>query len=118
MTIDAILINLEYEDKLLFATEVPEWSTQHEMKSNNSTSWVRYPSPKAWDWLRLPLSEDFNIVGLSTPNGFRTPDGDFLKNGHEIFGTLIRSHIVTNAKKYNVLYKESNVYLILEMFFK
>lgn len=116
MAINAILINLHYDGRLIFATEVPEWSTQHELNINSSTSWIKYPSPKGWNWLKLPLNEDYNIVGLSTPDGFRTPDGGSLKNGHEIFGTFIRSHIITYAKKYNVLYKESHAYLILEMF--
>ena len=113
---DALMINLEYSNRLLFAVPVPEWSTQHELIINSSSSWIKYPSPKGWDWLKLPLNENYNIIGLSTPTGLRAPDGVLLNNGNEIFGTIIRSHIITNAEKYNVVHKETNVYLTIEMF--
>lgn len=116
MSTIASMINLEYSNKLLFAVPVPEWSTQHELTINSSSSWIKYPSPKGWDWLKLPLNKNYHIIGLSSPTGLSSPDGIPLKNGREIFGTIIRSHIVTNAKKYNVVYKETDVYLVIEMF--
>lgn len=111
------MINLEYDGRLIFAIHVPAWSTQHELVINSSSSWIKYPSPKGWDWLKLPLNEDFEIIGLSTPQGLKTAKGVLLNNGNEIFGTVIRSHITTNAEKYNVMHEETNVYLVVEMFF-
>lgn len=118
MSTVATFINLEYNGKAIFATPVPVWSTQHELVINSCTSWIKYPSPKGWDWLKLPLNEKYKIIGLSTPNGFFDQDGVKLKNGNEIFGTIIRSHIVVNAEKYNVNYNSNNAYLILEMYFE
>lgn len=110
------MINLEYHNRLLFAVPVPEWSIQHQLIINSSSSWIKYPSPKGWGWIKLPLNENYSIIGLSSPMGLSSPDGILLNNGKEIFGTVIRSHIVTNAKKYNVEYKETDVYLVIEMF--
>ena len=109
MSTTALMINLGYNNRLIFAVPVPEWSTQHELIINSSSSWIKYPSPKGWNWLKLPLNENYDIVGLSTPNGF-------LNYENEIFGTIIRSHIVTNAERYGVMYKETDVYLVIEMF--
>ena len=117
MSVTALMINLEYDNRLLFAVPVPDWSTQHELIINSSSSWIKYPSPKGWNWEKLPLNENYKIIGLSTPIGFKMPDGFLLTQGNEIFGTIIRSHIVSNADKYNVTYKETGVYLIVEMFF-
>lgn len=116
MSVTALLINLEYDNRYLFAVPVPEWSTQHELIINRSSSWIKYPSPKGWHWLKLPLDENYSIIGLSTSMGLITPDGILLKNGNEIFGTILRSHIVTNAKKHNIVYKDSDSYLVIEMF--
>lgn len=112
------MINLMYSDKYIFAVPVPEWSSQHEIVINKYSSYIKYPSPKGWDWLRLLLDENYVIIGLSTPNGFKSSDGITLNNGNEIIGTVIRSHIITNAKHSNVEYSEKGVYLILEMFLK
>ena len=109
MSITASMINLGCNDRLLFAVNVPEWSTQHELIINSSTSWIKYPSPKGWNWLKLPMNEDYRIVGLSTPNEFHNSE-------NEIFGTIIRSHIITNAERYGVTYKKTDVYLVIEMF--
>lgn len=118
MSTTASMINLQYSDRLIFAVPVPEWSTQHEVVLNRSSSWVKYPSPKGWDWLKLPIEQDYEIVGLSTPKGLKSSDGILLNNGSEIFGTIIRSFIVANADKHGLVYSEDEVYLILEMFFK
>jgi len=114
----ASMINLQYSDRLIFAVSVPEWSTQHQVVLNRSSSWVKYPSPKGWDWLKLPLDENYEIIGLSTAKDLIFSDGTSLNNGFEILGTIIRSHIITNASKYDVIYSDADSYLILEMFFK
>jgi hypothetical protein len=111
----ASMINLEYSNRLVFAIPVPEWSIQHELLINSSSSWIKYPSPKGWNWLKLPLNENYEIIGLSTPKGLKSTEGIILDDDG-IFGTIIRSHIVTNADKYNVIYLETDVYLVLEMY--
>jgi hypothetical protein len=111
----ASMINLEYSNRLVFAIPVPEWSIQHELLINSSTSWIKYPSPKGWNWLKLPLNENYEIIGLSTPEGLKSPEGIILDDD-EIFGTIIRSHIITNANKYHVIYIKTGVYLVLEMY--
>lgn len=116
MSTIASMINLEYDKRLIFAVPVPRWSIQHELVINSASSWVKYPSPKGWDWLKLPLNEQYVIIGLSTPKGFRQTDGTFLKDGNEIYGTIIRGHIVDHAAKYDVLHVEDNIYLVVEMF--
>jgi hypothetical protein len=118
MSTEASMINLQYEGRLVFAVPVPEWSTQHELQINSVSSWIKFPSPKGWDWLKLPLSENYEIMGLSTPSGFKLPDGSILNKGNEVYSTIIRSHIVTNAPNQQVVYQESGVYLILEMFIR
>lgn len=110
----ASMINLGYSDRLVFAVPVPEWSTQHELVINSANSWIKYPSPKGWEWLKLPLNENYTVVGLSTPKGLAYPDNT-MRNGHEILGTIIRSHIITNAERFGIVYKETGVYLVLEM---
>lgn len=111
----ASMINLEYSNRLVFAIPVPKWSIQHELLINSSSSWIKYPSPKGWNWLKLPLNENYEIIGLSTPKGLKSTEGIILDDDG-IFGTIIRSHIVTNADKYNVIYLETDVYLVLEMY--
>lgn len=115
MSVVASLINLNLEGKNVFAVNVPEWSTQHELIINSSSSWIKYPSPKGWDWIKFPINEKFKIIGLSTPNGFLNAGGVILNNGNEIYSTVIRSHIFTNAKKFNVEIKTTDVFLVLEM---
>lgn len=109
------MINLEYSNRLVFAIPVPEWSIQHELLINSDSSWIKYPSPKGWNWVKLPLDKNYEIIGLSTPKGLKSTEGIVLDNDG-IFGTIIRSHIVTNADKYNVTYMETGVYLVLEMY--
>lgn len=116
MSTTAVMINLEINDSLIFAVPVPEWSTQHEMIINSSSSWIKYPSPKGWDWIKLPLDKDYKIIGLSTPSGLKSPDGLQPRNGYEVFGTILRSHAITGMKKQNIMYSESDVFLIIEMF--
>lgn len=112
------MINLEYYDRLVFAVPVPEWSSQHELIINSLTSWIKYPSPKGWDWIKLPLNEKFIILGVSSPDGLKLSDGILVSSDNQILGTMVRSHIVNNASKYGVRYTEEGVYLILEMFIK
>lgn len=116
MSHQATLINLEYENKLLFSVPVPDWSTQHELIINSSSSWIKYPSPNGWHWLKFPIPAKYIIIGLTTPKGLKKSDGIMLNNGNEIFATIIRSHIVTSSNKYNFIFKENNVYLVVEMF--
>lgn len=118
MSTTASMINLHYPKRLIFAIHVPEWSIQHEIVLNKNSSWVKYPSPKGWDWLKLPLDEDYKIIGLSTAKDLISSDGISLNNSFEILGTIIRSHIITYASKYDVKYSDTDSYLILEMFFK
>lgn len=118
MSITASMINLEYQDRLVFAVPVPEWSSQHEMVINPITSWIKYPSPNGWHWLKMPLDEDYIILGLSTPVGLKSDEGILVNKDDQVFGTIIRSHIITNASKYGIRYTEEGVYLIVEMFFK
>lgn len=113
-----LMINLGYEKRYIFAVPVPEWSTQHELVVNKSTSWIKYPSPKGWDWLKLLMHENYVIIGLSTPDRIKPSNGIPLSNGKEIVGTIIRSHIITNAEDFGIKYSETDVYLVLEMFFK
>lgn len=118
MSRTASMINIGDSNKHIFAVPVPEWSSQHELVINKSTSWIKYPSPEGWHWLKLLIDEDYVIIGLSTPDGFKSSDGILLSNGNEIIGTVIRSHIITNAKNFGVEYSETDVYLVMEMFFK
>ncbi|WP_415060948.1 hypothetical protein [Flavobacterium sp.] len=116
MSTNAVMINLEIDSRLIFAVPVPEWSTQHEMIINPSSSWIKYPSPKGWDWIKLPLDKNYEIIGLSTPLGLKSPDGLLPKNDYNVYGTIIRSHAFTGMKKQNIMYSETDVFLIIEMF--
>ena len=104
----AAMIHLGYTDRHIFAIPVPEWSSEHEVVINPQSSWIKFPKPTGWYWLKLPLDENYSILGLNAP-----PD----KN-NDVHSTLIRSHIIANAKKYDVNHQDSSVYLIVEMFFK
>lgn len=107
MSKTAAMINLGYSDNHVFAVPVPDWSSNHELVINSQSSWIRFPKPSGWYWLKLPLNENFRILGMSTPPN----------EGYDIHNTIIRSHIVTNAKQYQVNHQDSSVYLIIEMFF-
>ena len=114
----AKMINLGYTEEYIFAVPVPAWSTQHELQINSANSWVKYPKPNGVGWIKLPLNENYIILGLSTPAGFVLPDGKKLDKENGIIGTIYRSHIVTNASQFGIEYRDSDAYLVLQMFIK
>lgn len=111
------MINLGFIDRLIFAVPVPDWSKQHELVINRYSTWIKYPSPKGWGWLKLPLDENYEIIGLSTPNGLKSYPNIVTQLDEELVSTILRSYIITNANDFGVSYNENDFYLILEMSF-